>query len=218
MLFRSVEPTTAEETLQILRNIKEKYEDHHNVTYTDGALESCVKLTERYISDRNFPDKAIDALDEAGSRVHISNIIVPKEIEELEKKIDSAKEEKVKAVKSQNFELAASFRDKEKEYQIALEQEKKKWEKDLLSNRQTVDEEKIAEVVAMMSGVPVQRIAKAEGSRLLEMGDILKNKIIGQDDAVNKIVKAIQRNRVGLKDPNKPIGTFMFLGDRKSVV
>ena len=207
-----VEPTTAEETLQILRNIKEKYEDHHNVTYTDGALESCVKLTERYISDRNFPDKAIDALDEAGSRVHISNIIVPKEIEELEKKIDSAKEEKVKAVKSQNFELAASFRDKEKEYQIALEQEKKKWEKDLLSNRQTVDEEKIAEVVAMMSGVPVQRIAKAEGSRLLEMGDILKNKIIGQDDAVNKIVKAIQRNRVGLKDPNKPIGTFMFLG------
>ena len=207
-----VEPTTAEETLQILRNIKEKYEDHHNVTYTDSALEACVKLTERYINDRNFPDKAIDALDEAGSRVHISNIVVPKEIEELEKFIDNAKEEKIKAVKSQNFELAASFRDKEKEYQAKLEEAKKRWEKDLSSNRETVDEEKISEVVAMMSGVPVQRIAKAEGSRLLEMGDILKSKIIGQDDAVSKIVKAIQRNRVGLKDPNKPIGTFMFLG------
>ena len=207
-----VEPTTPDETLQILKNIKEKYEDHHNVSYTDCALEACVKLTERYISDRNFPDKAIDALDEAGSRVHISNIVVPKEIEDLEKRIDTAKEEKVKAVKSQNFELAASFRDKEKEYQLALEDEKRRWERDLLSNRQTVDEDKIAEVVAMLSVVPVQRIAKAEGSRLLEMGDILKSKIIGQNDAVNKIVKAIQRNRVGLKDPNKPIGTFMFLG------
>ena len=144
-----VEPTTAEETLQILKNIKEKYEDHHNVSYTDSALEACVKLTERYINDRNFPDKAIDALDEAGSRVHISNIIVPKEIEELEQFIDNAKEEKIKAVKSQNFELAASFRDKEKEYQQSLEDAKKRWEKDLSSNRQTVDEEKISEVVAM---------------------------------------------------------------------
>lgn len=207
-----VDPTTSEETLQILKNIKERYEDHHNVIYTDDALQACVKLTERYISDRNFPDKAIDALDEAGSRVHISNIVVPKEIEDLEKLIDATREDKIKAVKSQNFELAASFRDKEKEYLANLDAAKKRWEEDIQEQRQTVDEEKIAEVVAMMSGVPVQRIAQAEGHKLLEMGDVLKKRIIGQDEAVNKIVKAIQRNRVGLKDPNKPIGTFMFLG------
>ena len=207
-----VDPTTPEETLQILKNIKGRYEDHHNVIYTPEALEACVKLTERYISDRNFPDKAIDALDEAGSRVHISNITVPKEIEELEKKIAATSEDKMKAVKSQNYELAASFRDKTKEYQSELDAAKRRWEEQIQEKREVVDEEKIAEVVAMMSGVPVQRIAQAEGSKLLQMADVLKHSIIGQDEAVDKIVKAIQRNRVGLKDPNKPIGTFMFLG------
>ena len=207
-----VDPTTAEETLQILKNIKPRYEEHHNVIYTDEALDACVKLTERYISDRNFPDKAIDALDEAGSRVHISNITVPKSIEELEAKIEDTKTEKLAAVKSQNFELAASFRDKERQYLLQLESAKAKWEQELQEHRETVDEDKVAEVVAMMSGVPVQRIAKAENLRLLEMADNLKKQVIGQDDAVQKIVKAIQRNRVGLKDPNKPIGTFMFLG------
>lgn len=207
-----VDPTTAEETLQILQNIKARYEEHHNVIYTPEALQACVKLTERYISDRNFPDKAIDALDEAGSRVHISNIIVPKSIEELEAKIEATKTEKIAAVKSQNFELAASFRDKERQYLLQLESAKAKWEQELQEHRETVDEDKVAEVVAMMSGVPVQRIAKAENVKLLEMADILKSKVVGQDEAVQKIVKAIQRNRVGLKDPNKPIGTFMFLG------
>ncbi|MDL2208924.1 ATP-dependent Clp protease ATP-binding subunit, partial [Parabacteroides sp. OttesenSCG-928-O15] len=207
-----VDPTTAEETLQILKNIKPRYEEHHNVSYTDGALTACVKLTERYISDRNFPDKAIDALDEAGSRVHISNIIVPKSIEELEGKIEDTKAEKLAAVKSQNFELAASFRDKERQYLLQLEAAKTKWEQEMQEHRETVDEDKVAEVVAMMSGVPVQRIATTENARLLEMGNILKKQVIGQDEAVSKIVKAIQRNRVGLKDPNKPIGTFMFLG------
>ena len=207
-----VEPTTAEETLQILNNIKDRYEEHHNVTYTPEALKACVKLTERYISDRNFPDKAIDALDEAGSRVHISNIIVPKNIEELEAKIEETKADKMAAVKSQNFELAASYRDKERQYLLDLESAKAKWEKEMQEHREIVDENKVAEVVAMMSGVPTQRIAKAENARLLEMADILKSKVVGQDEAVQKIVKAIQRNRVGLKDPNKPIGTFMFLG------
>ncbi|MDR1402383.1 MAG: ATP-dependent Clp protease ATP-binding subunit [Tannerellaceae bacterium] len=207
-----VNPTTVEETLQILQNIKQRYEEHHNVIYTDEALKACVNLAERYISDRNFPDKAIDALDEAGSRVHISNIIVPKSIEELEAKIENTKTEKLAAVKSQNFELAASFRDKERQYLLQLEAAKSKWEQELQEHRETVDEEKVAEVIAMTSGVPVQRIATAENVRLLEMGDILKRKVIGQDEAVAKIVKAIQRNRVGLKDPNKPIGTFMFMG------
>ena len=207
-----VEPTTAEETLQILNNIKDRYEEHHNVSYTPEALKACVKLTERYISDRNFPDKAIDALDEAGSRVHISNIIVPKNIEELEAKIEETKADKMAAVKSQNFELAASYRDKERQYLLDLESAKAKWEKEMQEHREIVDENKVAEVVAMMSGVPTQRIAKAENARLLEMADILKSKVVGQDEAVQKIVKAIQRNRVGLKDPNKPIGTFMFLG------
>ena len=207
-----VDPTTAEESLQILNNFKERYEEHHNVIYTPEALKACVKLTERYISDRNFPDKAIDALDEAGSRVHISNIVVPKNIEDLEAMIEAAKNEKLAAVKSQNFELAASFRDKERQLQLELEKAKAKWEEELQEHKETVDEDKVAEVIAMMSGVPVQRIAKAENDRLLEMADVLKEKVIGQDDAVQKIVKAIQRNRVGLKDPNKPIGTFMFLG------
>ena len=207
-----VEPTTAEETLQILKNIKDKYEDHHNVNYTDTALEACVKLTNRYITDRNFPDKAIDALDEAGSRVHLTNITAPKEIEEQEKLIDEMKSLKNEAVRLQNFELAASYRDKEKEYTNQLDTLKEEWEKSLKENRETVDDEQIAEVVSMMSGVPVQRMAQAEGMKLLGMKDDLLSKVIGQDKAIATLVKAIQRSRVGLKDPNKPIGTFMFLG------
>ena len=207
-----VEPTTAEETLQILKNIKDKYEDHHNVNYTDAALEACVKQTNRYITDRNFPDKAIDALDEAGSRVHLTNITAPKEIEEQEKLIDEMKSLKNEAVRLQNFELAASYRDKEKEYTNQLDTLKEEWEKSLKENRETVDDEQIAEVVSMMSGVPVQRMAQAEGMKLLGMKDDLLSKVIGQDKAIATLVKAIQRSRVGLKDPNKPIGTFMFLG------
>ena len=207
-----VEPTTAEETLQILKNIKDKYEDHHNVNHTDAALEACVKLTDRYITDRNFPDKAIDALDEAGSRVHLTNITAPKEIEEQEKLIDEMKSLKNEAVRLQNFELAASYRDKEKEYTNQLDTLKEEWEKSLKENRETVDDEQIAEVVSMMSGVPVQRMAQAEGMKLLGMKDDLLSKVIGQDKAIATLVKAIQRSRVGLKDPNKPIGTFMFLG------
>ncbi|WHX15030.1 ATP-dependent Clp protease ATP-binding subunit [Phocaeicola dorei] len=207
-----VEPTTAEETLQILKNIKDKYEDHHNVNYTDAALEACVKLTDQYITDRNFPDKAIDALDEASSRVHLTNITAPKEIEEQEKLIDEMKSLKNEAVRLQNFELAASYRDKEKEYTNQLDTLKEEWEKSLKENRETVDDEQIAEVVSMMSGVPVQRMAQAEGMKLLGMKDDLLSKVIGQDKAIATLVKAIQRSRVGLKDPNKPIGTFMFLG------
>jgi ATP-dependent Clp protease ATP-binding subunit ClpC len=207
-----VDPTTAEETHQILENIKPKYEDHHNVIYTEEAIDLCVKLTDRYISDRNFPDKAIDALDEAGSRTHISNIVVPKAIEELETQIEETKQNKLQAVKSQNFELAASYRDQERDLTLKLEASQAKWEEELQENRQIVNGDKVAEVVAMMSGVPVQRIAKAENQKLMEMDTILKSNVIGQDEAVQKIVKAIQRNRIGLKDPNKPIGTFMFLG------
>jgi len=207
-----VEPTTVDETIEILNNIKERYEDHHNVIYTPEAIEACVKLTARYIPDRFLPDKAIDALDEAGSRVHIMNINVPDRIVKLEEKIEKTKEEKIKAVKSQNFELAANHRDKEKSLLQLLEQEKEEWEKELISHRETVTEEKVAEVVAMMSGIPVQRIAQAEGKRLLDMGKQIKGSVVGQDEAISKIVKAIQRNRAGLKDPNKPIGSFVFLG------
>ncbi len=207
-----VEPTTAEETLVILNNIKPKYEEHHNVLYTDAALEACVKLTDRYISDRNFPDKAIDALDEAGARAHITNVAVPEEIENLEKAVEEASAKKLEAAHSQNFELAAVWRDRAQKIAEELEEAKAKWEKTLEQNRVTVDEEKVAEVVAMMTGVPVQRVAQAEGLRLLEMGPTLHKAIIGQDEAIEKIAKAIRRNRIGLKDPNKPIGTFMFLG------
>ena len=207
-----VEPTSPEETLQILNNIKDKYEEHHNVNFTPEALDACVKLTQRYVSDRNFPDKAIDALDEAGSRVHITNINAPKEIEELEEAIIEAAQNKLKAAQAQNFESAASYRDKEHKLKAELEEAKRRWEEKLNNERETVDEDKVAEVVAMMTGVPVQRVAQAEGKRLLEMSPILKKEIIGQDQAIEKIVKAIQRNRIGLKDPNKPIGTFMFLG------
>lgn len=207
-----VEPTTAEETLQILKNIKERYEEHHNVKYTDAALEACVKLTDRYITDRNFPDKAIDALDEAGSRMHLSNIHVPPIIEELENSLKEIVDQKTNAVKAQKYELAASFRDKQRQLLLQLEQEETNWEQQLKEKPQTVDEEKVAEVISMMSGIPVQSIAEAEGLKLLGMGDTLKKAVVGQDNAIDKIVKAIRRNRVGLKDPNKPIGTFMFLG------
>ncbi|WP_461629380.1 ATP-dependent Clp protease ATP-binding subunit [Labilibaculum euxinus] len=207
-----VEPTSPEETIEILNNIKERYEDHHNVFYTKEAIEACVKLTSRYISDRHLPDKAIDALDESGSRVHISNIHVPVIIEELEKKIEETRQNKIKAVKAQKFELAASFRDKEKSYSEDLEREKDKWEQELSLKKEKVSEDDIAEVVAMMTGVPVKRIAQAEGSRLVKMASELQGRVIGQEDAISKVVKAIQRNRAGLKDPNKPIGTFIFLG------
>lgn len=207
-----VEPTTPEETLEILSNVKEKYENHHNVTYTPEALKACVSLTERYVSDRNFPDKALDALDEAGSRAHITNIVVPERIDELEKNIAQLSEEKLAAVKAQDYELAANLRDQATKLQEELEAEKKEWEKSLDNDRQIVDEEKVAEVVAMMTGVPTRRIAQAEGSRLLNMGSALKGSVIGQDDAIAKVVKAIQRNRIGIKDPGRPIGVFMFLG------
>lgn len=207
-----VEPTTPEETLQILQNIKEKYEEHHNVTYTGEALEACVKLTDRYITDRNFPDKAIDAMDEAGSRVHLKNITVPKEIEQQEQMIDEARTHKNEAVRLQDFELAASFRDREKSLMSELEDMKQRWEDSLKENRETVDKEQIADVVSMISGIPVQRMAQAEGIRLKGMKEQLLAKVIAQDKAVDTLAKAIQRSRVGLKDPNKPIGTFLFLG------
>ncbi|MFA7105432.1 MAG: ATP-dependent Clp protease ATP-binding subunit [Dysgonamonadaceae bacterium] len=207
-----VDPTSPEETLQILKNIKERYEEHHNVKYTDDALDACVKLTNRYITDRNFPDKAIDALDEAGARVHISNIVIPKAIEQMEAELKEVEQLKNDAVKAQKYELAASYRDKQRQLLLALDAEEERWQKELKEKPEMVDEEKVAEVVAMISGVPVQRIAQAEGQRLVEMKEILKSQVIGQDEAIGKVVKAIQRNRVGLKDPNKPIGTFMFLG------
>ncbi|MCH5232452.1 MAG: ATP-dependent Clp protease ATP-binding subunit [Muribaculaceae bacterium] len=207
-----VEPTTPDETLEILKKVKDKYESHHNVNYTDEALRACVDLTQRYVSDRNFPDKALDALDEAGSRVHITKIVVPEEIEKLEKEIDKITEEKLQAAKSQNFELAASLRDEENKKKQELEKVKQDWEKKIDEERQPVDEENVAQVVAMMTGVPTQRIAQAEGSRLLQMGSVLEGSVIGQDDAIKKVVKAIQRNRIGLKNPDKPIGVFMFLG------
>lgn len=207
-----VDPTSIDETIDILNNIKERYEEHHNVSYTPDAIEACVKLTNRYISDRNLPDKAIDALDESGSRVHISNIVVPEKILTLEKQLEDTKKEKSSAVKNQNYERAASFRDKERDILDLIEAEKKRWEKELAQNREVVDAEKVAEVVAMMTGVPVQRIAQTEGTRLLQMAEELKTSIVGQDEAIAKIVKSIQRNRAGLKDPNKPIGTFIFLG------
>ena len=207
-----VEPTSVDETIQILHNIKGKYEDHHNVTYTDEAIKACVNLTVRYMSDRNLPDKAIDALDEAGSRIHITNITVPKNILDIEKKMEDIKEEKNKVVKSQKFEEAARLRDIERQLLEQLDVAKKAWEEETKSNRQTVSEENVAEVVAMMTGVPVQRIAQSESHRLVNMYELLKGKVIGQDEAIKKVVKAIQRNRAGLKDPNKPIGSFIFLG------
>ena len=207
-----VDANTAEETLEILKSIKEVYEKHHGVIYTDEALRACITLTDRYISDRAFPDKAIDAMDEAGSRVHISKVETPKEIEELEAQIAEAQQNKLKAVQEQNFESAANYRDRQEKLKLELEDFKNKWEKELDKKRETVDENDIAQVVAMITGVPVQRIAQSEGIRLLGMNDEIKKKIVGQDEAIDKIAKAIRRNRVGLKDPNRPIGSFMFLG------
>ncbi len=207
-----VEPATAEETLEILNNIKGKYEEHHGVIYTTEAIENCVKLTERYVSDRNFPDKAIDALDEAGSRVHISNITVPKAIDDLEKQISDVQRSKVKAAQAQDFEIAANYRDMQEQLMIKLNQAKLEWEEEIAKKREIVDVNTVAEVIAMMTGVPVQRIAQTESDRLLNMENELKNLIIGQDEAITKIAKCIRRNRVGLKDPNRPIGSFMFLG------
>lgn len=207
-----IEPTTVPETIQILNNIKERYEDHHMVNFSPDAIEACVKLTERYITDRHLPDKAIDALDEVGSRVHLTNINVPKEILDIEQKIEDLKEQKNEVIKSQQYEKAAELRDNERKLQDELEAAKKKWEAESKENRVLVTEEHVAEVVSMMSGVPVTRISESETGRLANMADELKGKVIGQDEAVKKVVKAIQRNRAGLKDPNKPIGSFIFLG------
>jgi ATP-dependent Clp protease ATP-binding subunit ClpC len=207
-----VDPTSEEETFQILNNIKAKYEDHHNVIYTPEALKACVTLTQRYVSDRHLPDKAIDALDEAGSRVHITNIHVPQNILDIEAKIEEVKAEKIQVVKSQKYEEAARLRDKEKQLMEQLDAAKKAWEEETRNNRQTVTEDNVAEVVAMMTGVPTQRIAQNESSRLVKMYDEIQGKVIGQDEAIKKVVKAIQRNRAGLKDPNRPIGSFIFLG------
>ena len=207
-----IEPTTPEQTLEILHNIKEMYEKHHGVNYTDEALKACVTLTERYISDRFFPDKAIDAMDEAGSRVHITKVDTPKEIEDLEQRIAEAQENKYKAVQAQNFESVAGYRDQQEKLKEELQVAKQRWEKELDSRRVTVNEGHIAEVVAMMTGVPTQRIAQSEGIRLLGMTDELKKQVIGQDEAIDKIARSIRRNRAGLRDPKRPIGSFMFLG------
>ena len=207
-----VDPTSIEETIQILNNIKEKYEEHHNVNYTPEAIKACVTLTARYITDRFLPDKAIDALDESGSRVHITNIHVPSNIVDIEGKIADIKVEKQKVVRSQNFEEAAKLRDTEKKLFDQLDVAKKQWEEETKNQRFAVTEDNVADVVAMMTGIPVTRIATAETTRLVQMPELIKGKVIGQEDAIQKVVKAIQRNRAGLKDPNKPIGTFIFLG------
>ena len=207
-----VEPTSVEETIEILNNIKLKYEEHHNVTYTDEAIEACVKLTNRYMTERFLPDKAIDALDEAGSRVHITNIDVPKQIIELEKKLEDVKELKNTVVKKQKYEEAARLRDDEKRLEKELAVAQEKWEEETKLNRITVTEDNVADVISMMSGIPVNRIAQTESNKLAELPSLIGNKVIGQKEAVEKVVKAIQRNRAGLKDPNKPIGSFIFLG------
>ncbi|MBG7630646.1 MAG: ATP-dependent Clp protease ATP-binding subunit [Bacteroidetes bacterium] len=207
-----VEPTSVDETIQILNNIKDKYEDHHNVNYTDGAIEACVKLTNRYMTDRFLPDKAIDALDESGSRIHITNIVVPKEVLSLESQLEKIKEDKSAAVNGQKYEEAARLRDDEKRVESLLKSEQIKWEEASKLNREIVTEDNVAEVVSMMTGIPVNRVAEAESHRLHDLPNLIKGKVIGQDEAVSKVVKAIQRNRVGLKDPNKPIGSFIFLG------
>ena len=207
-----VDPTSVEETIQILQNIKSKYEEHHHVDYTDAALEACVKLTNRYMTDRYLPDKAIDALDEAGSRIHITNIVVPQQVLELESQLEIIRENKTKAVNGQKYEEAAKLRDDEKNIEAALNSAQKQWEDDSKLNREIVTEDNVAEVVSMMTGIPVNRVAEAETHRLHELPAMIKGKVIGQDEAVTKVVKAIQRNRVGLKDPNKPIGSFIFLG------
>ncbi|MCG9972467.1 ATP-dependent Clp protease ATP-binding subunit [Christiangramia crocea] len=207
-----VEPTTVEETIEILNNIKNKYEEHHNVVYTDEAILACVKLTNRYMTDRFLPDKAIDALDEAGSRVHITNIDVPKQILDLERKLEEVRENKNSVVKKQKYEEAAKLRDDEKNLEKELSIAQEKWEEESKKHKETVSEESVADVVSMMTGIPVNRIAQTESNKLVELPMKIKGKVIGQDEAVGKVVKAIQRNRAGLKDPNKPIGSFIFLG------
>ncbi|SET73360.1 ATP-dependent Clp protease ATP-binding subunit [Hymenobacter actinosclerus] len=207
-----VDPTTPEETVEILNNIKDKYQDHHHVVYTDKAIEACVKLSDRYMSDRFLPDKAIDILDEAGARVHINNIVVPEDILKLEEQIENIKGEKNRVVKSQKYEEAAKLRDTEKKLIDQLDTAKKDWEEETKKKRYTVKEENVAEVIAMMTGIPVSRVAQKESAKLLNMGEELKGKVIGQDKAIQQLVKAIQRTRVGLKDPKKPIGSFVFLG------
>ena len=207
-----IEPTSVDETIEILENIKNKYEEHHNVNYTDEAITACVKLTSRYMSDRFLPDKAIDALDESGSRVHITNIDVPEQITELEAELESVRKTKNSVVKKQKYEEAAKLRDDEKRLEKNLSEAQKKWEAESKLNRQVVTEDNVAEVVSMMTGIPVNRIAQTEGNKLSLLPELINGKVIGQDQAVSKVVKAIQRNRAGLKDPNKPIGSFIFLG------
>lgn len=208
----TVEPTTKEETLQILMNIKEQYEDFHNVRYTDDAIKRCVELADRYINDRFFPDKAIDIIDEAGSRIHLKDVSVPKEIEEQEKLIEETREHKHEAIRLQNFEMAAGLRDKEKNLQNELERMKLAWKEEEKQNRKTVDAENIEEIVSLMSGVPLKKVGSSEADKLKTMKANISSKVIGQEDAIEKLVKAIKRNRIGLKDPNKPIGTFLFTG------
>ena len=207
-----VEPTTVDETMQILANIKSRYEEHHHVAYTDDALEACVKLTDRYITDRFLPDKAIDALDEVGARVHLQNVKIPQEITDIEKEIENVKAKKQAAVRNQNFELAAGYRDKQTELEQQFNDMQSQWLSNDSKTKQTITEKEVADVVSMMTGIPVQRMGEAEGIRLKNMDAELKKAIIGQDQAIEKMVKSIQRNRVGLKDPNHPIGAFMFLG------
>jgi ATP-dependent Clp protease ATP-binding subunit ClpC len=207
-----IEPTSVDETIEILNNIKNKYEEHHNVDYSDEAILACVKLTSRYMSDRFLPDKAIDALDEAGSRVHITNIDVPAQIVELEAELEAVRSTKNSVVKKQKYEEAAKLRDDEKRLETSLSEAQEKWEAESKLNREIVTEENVAEVVSMMTGVPVNRIAQTEGNKLSVLPELISGKVIGQDEAVSKVVKAIQRNRAGLKDPNKPIGSFIFLG------
>ena len=207
-----VEPATPEETIQILNNIKDKYEHHHNVEYTPDAIKACVELTTRYLNDRHLPDKAIDALDEVGARVHISNINVPKEVTDIEKKILDIKEKKNDVIRSQKYEEAAKLRDVERQLNTSLEDARKKWEEESSNNKQIVNEDSVAEVVSMMCGIPLQRVNQNENEKLSKMQESISGRVVGQEEAVKKIVKAIQRGRVGLKDPNKPIGSFMFLG------
>jgi ATP-dependent Clp protease ATP-binding subunit ClpC len=207
-----IEPTSVDETIEILNNIKNKYEEHHNVDYTDEAILACVKLTSRYMSDRFLPDKAIDAMDEAGSRVHITNIDVPAQIVELEAELEAVRASKNSVVKKQKYEEAAKLRDDEKRLEKSLSEAQEKWEAESKLNREIVTEENVAEVISMMTGVPVNRIAQTEGNKLSVLPELISGKVIGQDEAVSKVVKAIQRNRAGLKDPNKPIGSFIFLG------
>jgi ATP-dependent Clp protease ATP-binding subunit ClpC len=207
-----IEPTTIDETIQILNNIKERYEDHHSVNYTPEAIAACVKLTERYITDRHLPDKAIDALDEVGSRVHMTNINVPQEILDIEAQVEALKDQKAEVIRSQQYEKAAELRDNERKLQEQLEAAKKRWEEDSKNNKVIVSEENVAEVVSMMCGIPVTKVSQSETGKLVKMAESIRGKVIGQDEAVEKVVKAIQRNRAGLKDPNKPIGSFFFLG------